>query len=73
MILAVVDIDMFACFKIVFTELLAKILKENNIVQVQINAEHLRKICKRVLYRKQRMQMVTTKEFLRISKPFSVP
>ena len=30
------------------TGLLAKILKENNILQVQINAEHLRKIYKRV-------------------------
>ena len=36
----------------VLTGLLAKILKENNILQVQINAEHLRKRYKRVLYRK---------------------
>ena len=57
---------------VLFTGLLAKILKENNILQVQINAEHLRKRYKRVLYRKKRTQMVTTKEFLPISKPFSV-
>ena len=36
------------------TGLLAEILKENNILQVQINAEHLRKRYKRVLYRKEK-------------------
>ena len=43
-------------FKIIqlLTGLLAKILKENNILQVQINAEHLRKRYKRVLYRKKK-------------------
>ena len=38
----------------ILTGLLAKILKENNILQVQINAEHLRKRYKRVLYKKKK-------------------
>ena len=47
----------------VLTELLAKILKENNVLQVQINAEHLRKRFKRVLYCKKERRWSQQKNF----------